>query len=817
MRDAAGARIPVQARVLERWSDGSARWVLLDFQSSVAEDVPLEVDFEAPPSDAEVHLPAAQAIAQQDPRAVVLSSGVISLRIEPGADRLFTQATRDGHALLDCDRTALVVRGAGGVVVPFTVDAIDIEESGPLRAAVRVSGRLAALGLDLTCRMEVFAGHPVVRLRLRVHNPQAAQHPGGFWELGDPGSVLIEQVALVIAPPKGTRVDAVRCGIDRDSPVTPMARPLRVHQESSGRDHWQSTAHATRTGVPAPRYRGYRLTAGDVTQQGASASPIVCVDTTNGSIAVTSRLFWEVFPKAYSVDDDGTLSIELLPADRVEDHEIQGGERFSHELALAFDDDPRALDWVRAPAVPMVDPSWWAQTGEISALSILTDPNHPYEQLVRAAIDGDDTFEAKRDRIDEYGWRHYGDLYADHENGPASDRPPIVSHYNNQYDGIAGMLVQGVRSGDPRWWRLAHDLAVHVRDVDIYATEHDKSAYNGGLLWHTYHYVDAGRATHRSYPKSAGVPGGGPSIEHNYSTGLLLHYLMTGDADSREAVLRLARWTVDMDDGRRTKFRYLSRGPTGLASATGAEDYHGPGRGPANGIHTLLNALRLTGDRSWLETAEALIRRCIHPRDDLPARNLLDAERRWYYTVFLQMLGRYLAFKSERGEEDAMWRYARASLLHYASWMVTHEYPYLEKPEILEYPTETWAAQDMRKCEVFDLAAKYAETAEARASFIERAGYFFEQSVTTLHRWPTRTWTRPVVLMLSYGYSHLWYAAHRDSLPMLPATGDADIGQPSSFEPQKAIAMRRAKLIVVAAALSALALVALLISGGAGL
>ncbi len=62
-----------------------------------------------------------------------------------------------------------------------------------------------------------------------------------------------------------------------------------------------------------------------------------------------------------------------------------------------------------------------------------------------------------------------------------------------------------------------------------------------------------------------------------------------------------------------------------------------------------------------------------------------------------------------------MYAYARASLLHYARWMAEHEYPYLEKPEILEYPTETWAAQDMRKSEIFDYAARHTTGAERRA------------------------------------------------------------------------------------------------------
>ena len=42
--------------------------------------------------------------------------------------------------------------------------------------------------------------------------------------------------------------------------------------------------------------------------------------------------------------------------------------------------------------------------------------------------------------------------------------------------------------------------------------------------------------------------------------------------------------------------------------------------------------------------------------------------------------------------------YGRASLLHYARWMADNEYPYLDKPEILEYPNETWAASPGALC-----------------------------------------------------------------------------------------------------------------------
>lgn len=800
--DSGGVSLPLQSRVLERWSDGSVRWVLLDFQCRVDKGSSLELRNEAGVAVIDEPL----TVRSTAYGATVATGDCIFSFAAGGASPLSAVAI-GGIDVLDPQRTRFCVRGRNGAEWPVRFDRLSIEEDGPLRVVVALSGEVQAdVPLGLTWRVELFAGQPAVRIRVALHNPQAARHTDGFWELGDVGSVLLQRVAFEIATAARAGEAPVRMSAERGMPFADHELPLLIHQESSGKANWNSAAHLNREGRVPLRYPGYRLSSGDRSYEAAHASPTIVVGSSPQSVASTSRLFWEVFPKAYSVTADGVLGLELLPS--VDDlHELQGGEQFTHEFVLAFGSgDETTLEAFRSPSTVVVDPEWWAACSDVTHLAPVHDSQAPYEILVRAAIEGNDTFLDKRDRIDEYGWRHYGELYADHENGTRATDPPIVSHYNNQYDALSGFIVQFMRSGDRRWWALARDLATHVAHVDIYWTEADKSAYNGGLFWHTAHYVDAGRSSHRTYPRSPGVAGGGPSIEHNYSTGLLLHHLLTGDPTSREAVLRLARWTADMDDGARTPFRFLSRTPTGLASATGTVDYHGPGRGPANAIQTLLNAYRLTSDRAWIRRAEALIARCIHPADDLAARNLLDAERRWYYTVFLQALGRYLAFKSELGEEDTVWLYARASLLHYARWMAAHEYPYLDKPDMLEFPTETWAAQDMRKCEALDLAAAYAANGTERARFAERARFFFDTSIETLNGWPTRTWTRPVVLMLSCGHAHLFHVAQPDP-PLWPGA-DVDFGQPQRFEPQKTVALRRAKAIV-AASIGALAAAAL--------
>ena len=227
---------------------------------------------------------------------------------------------------------------------------------------------------------------------------------------------------------------------------------------------------------------------------------------------------------------------------------------------------------------------------------------------------------------------------------------------------------------------------------------------------------------------------------------------------------------------------------------------HGPGRGAGNAIVVLLNGHRLTGRTSFIEKAEALIRRCIHPHDDLDQRRLTDPESRWSYTVFLQALGRYLDEKALRGEIDERYAYAQASLLHYAHWMAANESLYLDKPEILEYPTETWAAQDMRKSDVLQFAARHADVPD-RAGFLKRADYFHGEALRMLSERATRFTARPRVLLMLCGYMRAAFQLGTDGGRAPRPERSVDFGLPIAFTPQKAIAKQRLVRIALAAVL----------------
>lgn len=794
LHDDHGLALPLQCAALDRWpADGSVRWALIDSQLSA----PSEYTVSANGGETTAHPDPLTVSAAQD--GYSLSTAACQYEVTAGSAALFARVTPDGRRRAVRLELMSAAKGAGRVRFARAT----AETLGPLRTTLRVEGTVGlrrSASLRVVARLSWFAGLADVRVEITLHNPHRARHAGGYWELGDPGSISFRDASLVVECAGDD--DVVTLSESLEQALTDVASPVLLFQESSGGDSWSSRVHVNLRGEVPLRFRGYCIRTPGVERRGSRADPVLARNAGDEYTAIAVREFWQNFPKALEASG-ARLRIGLFPREAVDLHELQGGEQKTHVVGISWRPatvSTRPLDWIARPTIVSATPRYYAEVSAIPYLSPSTDGDRRYESLLETVLDGPDSFARKREHIDEYGWRHFGEIYADHEAVFARTGADTISHYNNQYDAVNGFAIQFMRSADPRWWTAMDELARHVTDIDIYRTTEDKSAYNGGLFWHTYHYKDAARSTHRSYPRAEGVAGGGPSNEHDYSTGLMHYYFLTGNAWARDSVLTLADWVIGMDDGARTVFRWLSLGETGLASATASETYHGPGRGAGNSITTLLNAFRLTGRHAYLSKAEALLRRCVHPSDDVAGRNLLDAERRWSYTVFLQALGRYLDDKQNLGQLDSMYAYARAALLRYVRWMDGHEYPYLERPEILEYPTETWAAQDMRKCDVFLFAERHAEPADA-SRFRVRAAYFHDAALEFLLRFDSRTLARPRVLLLSYGFM-LSTATSRGLEPAAVPRIDYQAGPPQSFVPQKQIAFARARRLAIVLAIA---------------
>lgn len=801
--------MPFQAAVLNRWPDGSVRWGLFDFQVDLearsTREYAIQVGSGGTPS------PLPRGISTED-----IPNGV---RIDTGAARFIAHKTDliphwtsaiDGSSPLDLAGIRCVLVDASGHEYRPHIGGLSVETRGMLRTTIRLDGVFSD-GAQVLCQVfasiSFFAASALMRLALTVRNPRPARHPHNLWDLGDPGSVYIRDLSLhVRLAERGAR--KVAWSLAPDTPFRDLSsEDLEIYQDSSGGQNWDSRNHVNRDNRVTTSFRGYRARYGDVCIEGRRAQPLVALYSGTRGVAAAVRDFWQNFPKSIEARG-GSLIVRLFPHQSADVHELQGGEQKTHVVYLSpvqESDSLSRLAWLSAPLIPVAAPEWYATSRAIPYLTPESaDPNRDYLRLINSAIEGPDSFAQKREVIDEYGWRHFGDIYADHEAVFYAGPPPVISHYNNQYDAINGAIIQLCRSGDVRWFHMMDQLASHVIDIDVYHVSDDKPAFSGGPFWHTAHYTTAFTATHRTYSCRAGRSGGGPSNEHCYTTGLMHHYFLTGHPASRQTVLDLAQWVIDIDDGRRHLLRWLDRGPTGAASRTVNGRYHGPGRGPGNAMNALLDAFTLSGERRFLDKAEALIRRCIHPEDDIETRQLLDAERRWSYTVFLQTLGRYLDLKAGIGELDARYAYAQESLRRYARWMADRERPYLSQPEMLEYPTETWSAQDMRKSDVFNFAAKHVHGPE-RERFLERSVYFFRSSVGELMNSKTCALTRPVVLMMTCGYMHAYCQSHpQESAPEAPL--GIEFGRPERFVPRRVRVLAKLAFLAVVAGTASLAL-----------
>jgi len=759
-----GDEQPVQATVLKRWKDGSVKWLLVDFLAWVPAHGRVVYRL-VTAGEGKVVSPPSIHIAPGADRWLV-DTGAAVFTIDAWHFKPFSRVIADGRELLAEGSVCAMTTADAARLVPL-IESISVESEGPLRAVLYISGRLSPIGDGATrfyCRLHFFAGSSRVIIEFTIRNGQPARHPGGLWDLGDAGSILFRELAFDFSFADRS-IDEVVCSPAQG--VTPVsvkdsAERFTIYQESSGGANWQSPVHRNRQGVVPFTLRGYEVVQGDVvTASGDRATPALWCGAGSTGVAAVLPRFWQEFPKAFEADRHG-MKISLFPARFPDLHELQGGEQKTHVIYLDFATHPEGLHWARVPLTASAAPEVFHHYGLFSDLSLPMESEGEAD-LADMCISGPEEFLGKRKVADEYGWRNFGDIYGDHEAVYHRGEKTFVSHYNNQYDVCAGMYRKFLAGCGPLWGEIAADLARHVIDIDIYHAEGDREEYNGGLFWHTDHYIDAGLSTHRSFSREHLVVkdprfcGGGPAAEHCYTSGLMLHYYLTGDPSFRDAVIGLAEWVICSLQGAQTILAALKRGIRYLKLWRKYRGCRLPfpryplTRGTGNAITACVDAFEADGGRRFLETAEEMIRGTIHPGDDIDARDLLNAEVAWSYTVFLTALAKFLDKKLELGELDSGYAYARACLLAYAEWMVEHEYPYLDRPEILEYPNETWAAQDLRKSVIFYHAARYADISR-REIFQQKNRHFFKAAREALLKHQTSSFIRPLALMLQNGW-----------------------------------------------------------------
>ena len=174
-----------------------------------------------------------------------------------------------------------------------------------------------------------------------------------------------------------------------------------------------------------------------------------------GPVTLVVKDFWQHHPISLW-RTAGALGWEAIeqPA------EYTGGMGVTVESMIALDGPANAaLDVLYAPPPRALPAQVHPVDGSLARGSV----GERYDALVKAFVP---RFAAELDRMDDFGWRNWGDYqignsYTDKKGGPVEDWA------NLQYDLPNGLLLAWLRTGDPVLWRWAQASVRHLMDVDL--------------------------------------------------------------------------------------------------------------------------------------------------------------------------------------------------------------------------------------------------------------------------------------------------------------------------------------------------------------
>ena len=305
-----------------------------------------------------------------------------------------------------------------------------IISTGPVVTILTTSGwwhdsrgeKLARFRCELNCY-----SNSLVIVNATIHNPQRAKHSGGLWDLGDPGSIYFGGMVLETEVASSQQF-RLALSFDQLPKEFGGHQSLSLHQESSGGENWNSRNHVSAADEVLPRYRGYRLEYGNCeAEKGLRAEPVIEVRTADSVISISLPHFWQNFPSALEADNTA-IKAWPFPEDKPEPYELQGGERKTQQVVMGYGLVLEQLKWSHSRSVPVLSPDHYRTTDTFPWFNPAGKDDR-LKSLIQKGLDGPQNFFHKRERIDEYGWRNFGDLFADHETlYQARNEVPHISH-----------------------------------------------------------------------------------------------------------------------------------------------------------------------------------------------------------------------------------------------------------------------------------------------------------------------------------------------------------------------------------------------------
>ncbi|HQE81594.1 MAG TPA: hypothetical protein PLM14_01270 [Candidatus Hydrogenedentes bacterium] len=521
LRDERGTAVPVQAETLARWKDGSARWVLLDFQSTPlpGEALRYELSWE----------PGAEPVAPESP---VWHTTAERHEVESGNVSI---VWRSDGALTLSDRFDVVclLADSAGQACDAVIETAEVESGGALRTTLAFRGAFRNPQGGRVCqfrlRASVYAGLSVVRLEPLI--------------LMDPDQGVLQRIRelkFVLRPRNGAQSASI-----------------------GGAPGWQGNSN---TAVRLFQRDDQQYALEGTEGAGGQAPGWGVIEDGQGRVAMALRDFWQQWPKSIEASPEG-LAVGLFPRfepgayDHMEPwykyHYLFDGNCYQLRTGQArrwdiwvdlFGDGAALAKMANAPLIPAADPVQAIATGVWDAIAPAgTTEMAKYdswaESLFNAYCQG-----IENDR--DYGAMNWGDWFGERS----------VNWGNHEYDTVNQILIQFARTGDPKYFYAADAAARHSSEVDtVHFVNEELAAYfnttgapkgyppRAGMVHeHCVGHVGSFYPVERirDLYVEKGV-GGGPNpylcldpfnLGHIWTQGMVRHYFLTGDPFLKETV-----------------------------------------------------------------------------------------------------------------------------------------------------------------------------------------------------------------------------------------------------------------------------------------
>lgn len=513
--DPAGREIPVQIQPTAYWQDNSLKWLLVIFLADVPAKTTAIYQLEygssvkrhAFSSSLNLHQQGTQLLVNTGRLRVSFDTAQSALPIEIG----FQEGERWRTA---AQNPVAEIKDAAGHIfsTAHPPERIEMEESGPLRAVVKICGH------HHNAEGKPFMAYIIRYVFYSGQIPFRVYYTWG----NDVDSDFTSFKGLSMRFPLSVEsASNLQWTTSVDGQIRRGLRTLSLRQMEDNQCTWQGDQSPAATG---------RRAEGWLDVSGAEAG-----------LAIAVRDFWQLYPKAF-VSKENALEVQLCPEfpagtydgrDMLEEiklyyylrngeYKVRQGVQKQHELLIiphsgGFSETLlQELTAFQEPLIAACTPERYCRTRVFGDVLPATAGRTPeYEQICENVYRG---YVSYRENNRNYGMLNFGDVFGERK----------INWANGEYDHHHAFLMQFIRTGERKWLFLGEKAARHAIDVDT--CHYGPRA--GGVWIHSMGHTGG------YYPRDPfgglGIAGGGFTPSHTWTEGFCEWFWLTGDATAFE-------------------------------------------------------------------------------------------------------------------------------------------------------------------------------------------------------------------------------------------------------------------------------------------